>query len=50
MDGNWIQIDPKCQNKGSFKIVTIPSDYIIARVEPVSPRATTGLSSVKGHY
>jgi hypothetical protein len=39
MDGNWIQKDPKCQDKVSFKTVTIPSDYITVRVEPASPRA-----------
>jgi hypothetical protein len=39
MDGNWIQKDPKCQDKVSFNIVTIPSDYITVRVEPTSLRA-----------
>jgi hypothetical protein len=39
VDGNWIQQDPKCQDKISFKMVTITSDYITVRVEPVSPRS-----------
>jgi hypothetical protein len=39
MDGNWIQKDPKCQGKVSFKIVTIPSDYITVRVATASPGA-----------
>jgi hypothetical protein len=38
MDGNWIQKDPKCQDKVSVKTVTIPSDYITVRVEPASSR------------
>ena len=39
VDGNWVQKDPKCQDKVSLKVVTIPSDYITVRVEPASPRA-----------
>ncbi|MBV9503302.1 MAG: hypothetical protein JO138_28345 [Acidobacteriaceae bacterium] len=39
MDGDWIQKDPKCQDKVSLKIVTIPSDYIMVRVEPAALRA-----------
>jgi hypothetical protein len=38
MDGNWMQKDPKCQDKVSFKTVTISSNYITVRVEPVSLR------------
>jgi hypothetical protein len=37
MDANWIQKDPKCRDKVSLKIATIPSDYITVRVEPASP-------------
>jgi hypothetical protein len=38
MDGNWIHNDPKCQDKVSYKTVTMPSDYITVQVEPGSPR------------
>jgi hypothetical protein len=45
MDGNWIQKDPKCQDKVSFKTVTTPSDYIAVQVEPVSPRGQESAAS-----
>jgi hypothetical protein len=35
---NWIQNDPNCEDKVSFKTVTRPSDYITVQVDPVSPR------------
>jgi hypothetical protein len=35
-DANWIQKDPKCRDKVSLKIATIPSDYITVRVEQAS--------------
>ena len=38
IDANWIQDDPHCQDKVSFKNVTTPSDNITVQVEPVSPR------------
>jgi hypothetical protein len=38
IDGNWIQKDPNCKDKVSFKIVTRPSDSITVEVDPVSPR------------
>jgi hypothetical protein len=38
MDGNWIHNDPHCQDKVSFKTVTMPSDYITVQVESVGPR------------
>jgi hypothetical protein len=46
-DGNWIQKDPKCREKVSFKNVTRPSDYITVRVDPVSPRAQQ--AALSGH-
>src|SRR5258708_9239618 len=36
MDGNWIQKNPNCKDKGSFKTVTRPSDYITVHADPVS--------------
>jgi hypothetical protein len=38
VNGNWIQNDPKCQDKVNFKTVIRPSDYITVQVEPGSPR------------
>jgi hypothetical protein len=50
VDGNWIQKDPNCKDKVSFKTVTRPSDYITVQVDPVSPRAVqAGLSEQRGH-
>jgi hypothetical protein len=50
MDGNWIQKDPSCKDKVSFKTVIRPSDYITVQVDPVSPRALqAGLSEQGGH-
>jgi hypothetical protein len=37
-DANWIQNDPYCQDKVSFKSVTTPSGSITVKVEPISPR------------
>jgi secreted trypsin-like serine protease len=37
MDGNWIQNDPHCQEKVTYRTVTLPSDYIMVQVKPVSP-------------
>jgi hypothetical protein len=45
MDGNWIHNDPKCQDKVSFKTVSVPSDYITVQVEPVSPRGQESVAS-----
>jgi hypothetical protein len=39
IDSNWIQKDPKCKDKVSFKTVTKPSDYITVQVDPITPRA-----------
>jgi hypothetical protein len=38
MDGNWIQNDPHCRDKVSFKTVTMPADNIMVQVDPVSLR------------
>jgi hypothetical protein len=45
MDGNWIEKNPKCQDKVSFKTVTVSSDYITVQVEPVSPRGQEPVAS-----
>jgi len=45
MDGNWIHNDPKCQDKVSFKTVTVPSEYITVQVEPVPPRGQESVAS-----
>ncbi|MCU1301102.1 MAG: hypothetical protein JWQ87_1386 [Candidatus Sulfotelmatobacter sp.] len=37
VDGNWIQKDPACKDKVSYKTVSRPSDYITVQVDPVSP-------------
>jgi hypothetical protein len=37
-NGNWVQNDPKCQDKVSFKTVITPSHYLTVQVEPGSPR------------
>jgi hypothetical protein len=48
VDGNWIQKDPNCKDKVSFKTVTRPSDYITVQVEPVSPRQQQAAISEPG--
>jgi hypothetical protein len=50
MDGNWIQRDPNCKDKVSFKTVTKPSDYITVQVDPVSPRAQQAALSERGDH
>jgi hypothetical protein len=48
-DGDWIQKDPKCKDKVSFKTVTRPSDYITVKVDPIPARAQrAALSSQDG--
>jgi hypothetical protein len=37
-DGSWILADPDCPDRINYKTITIPSDYITVRVDPVSPR------------
>jgi len=48
VDGNWIQKDPNCKDKVSFKTVTRPSDYITVQVQPVSPRPQQAAISERG--
>jgi hypothetical protein len=50
IDGNWIQKDPSCTDKVSFKTVTRPSDYITVQVDPVSPRAQQAELSERGDH
>jgi hypothetical protein len=50
IDGNWIQKDPNCKDKVSFKTVTRPSDYITVQVDPVSPRAQQAALSERGDH
>ena len=50
VDGNWIQKDPNCKDKVSFKTVTRPSDYITVRVEPISPRPQQAAISEQGEH
>jgi hypothetical protein len=50
MDGNWIQKDPNCKDKVSFKTVTKPSDYITVQVDPVSPRAQQAALLERGDH
>jgi len=50
MDGNWIQKDPKCKDKVSYKTVTRPSDYITVQVDPVSPRTQQAALSKLGDH
>jgi hypothetical protein len=50
VDGNWIQKDPNCKDKVSYKTVIRPSDYITVQVDPISPRALqAGLSEQGSH-
>jgi hypothetical protein len=49
-DGNWIQKDPNCKDKVSFKTVTMPSDYITVQVDPVSPRAQQAALSERSDH
>lgn len=37
-DGDWIQTDPNCQVRINYKTITIPSDDIAVRIDPVSRR------------
>ena len=39
VDGLWVHANPKCTDQIKFKTVTVPSDYIKVRVEPVATRA-----------
>jgi hypothetical protein len=50
MDGNWIQKDPNCKDKVSFKTVSKPSDYITVQVDPVSPRAQQAALLERGDH
>jgi hypothetical protein len=50
MDGNWIQKDPHCKEKVSFKTATRPSEYITVQVDPVSPRAQQAALSERGDH
>jgi hypothetical protein len=50
MDGNWIQKDPNCKDKVSFKTVTRPSDYITVQVDPVPARAQQAALSERGGH
>ena len=50
VDGNWIQRDPNCKDKVSFKTVTRPSDYITVQVDPVPPRAQQAALSERGDH
>jgi hypothetical protein len=47
VDGNWIQKDPNCKDRVSFKTVTRPSDYITVQVDPRALQA--GLSEQGDH-
>jgi len=37
-DGAWTRTNAACQDKVSYKTVTVPSDYIAVNVEPASAR------------
>ena len=37
-DGSWTYTDSDCQNRIHYKTITIASDYIRVRVDPVIPR------------
>lgn len=41
-DGNWVHINPRCEDVVAYKRVTSPSPYVTVRVEPVS----SGLEAV----
>jgi hypothetical protein len=45
VDVDWVQNDPHCQDKVSFKSVTIPSANITVQVEPISPRPREAVAS-----
>ena len=45
VDGNWIQKDPNCKDKVSFKTVIKRSEYITVQVDPVSPRPQQAVAS-----
>jgi hypothetical protein len=36
VDGLWVHANPKCEDRIKYKTVTVPSDYIRVRVEPVA--------------
>ncbi len=48
VDGKWVQNDPNCQDNVRFKAVTMPSDYITVKVDPVSPRPQQAAASARG--
>jgi hypothetical protein len=45
VDVEWVQNDPHCQDKVSFKNVTTLSDDITVQVEPISPRPQEAVAS-----
>lgn len=45
VDVDWVQNDPDCQNKVSFKSVTTPSANIAVQVEPISQRPQEAVAS-----
>jgi hypothetical protein len=49
MDGSWIQDDPKCRDKVSFKTVTMLSDYITVQVDPAAPGPKQAASAQGDH-
>jgi hypothetical protein len=32
IDGSWTHIDPKCEDKVAFKLITQPSDYLTVKL------------------
>ena len=38
LEGNWTRSNPNCQDRISYKTITIPSDYITVRVDPLPAR------------
>jgi hypothetical protein len=50
VDGNWIQKDPNCNDKVSFKTVIRPSEYITVEVDPVSPRPQQAAAAARGDH
>jgi hypothetical protein len=36
-DGLWIHADRNCEDKVTYKTVSVPSDYIAVKVDPASP-------------
>ena len=37
-EGNWVQTNPSCNEKLTYKMVAAPSGYIAVKVTPTSPR------------